>query len=157
LDRVLGGGFLRGSLFGIEGESGTGKTLLALWLVHQLVSQGLRAVYASRLESSAELVRYALGMGLELLPLTKSGQLEFAAMEATADLRSLQERLSNGHLDVLVLDQVEDFTAGARSVAEQLVELRSVARASQGLVLCLSGPEMFDIPAERRLDGLMRL
>jgi twitching motility protein PilT len=157
LDRVLGGGLLRGSVFGLEGESGTGKTLLALWLAHQFVGQGLRAVVASRLESAAELVRYALGMSVELLPLTKTGQLEFAALEAPAELRVLQERLGSGQIDMLVLDQFEDFVSADRGLPEQLVELRSAARASGGIVLCISGPQAIDVPAERRLDGFMRL
>jgi twitching motility protein PilT len=155
-DRVLGGGLLRGSLIAATGHSGTGKTLLGLHLVSQFAREQLRTLYASKLESSTELIRYALGMGVDLLPLAKSGHVEFAASANPLELGPLTERLAAG-IDLLVIDQLEDFLPAERPAAEAVAELRAASRAGQGIVLCLGGPGFLDYDAQRRVDGLFEL
>lgn len=59
LDRILDGGFLRGSCYLVEGTSGTGKTLLANQVAFHHAASGGTAVYFSLLaESHSRLVQY---------------------------------------------------------------------------------------------------
>lgn len=54
LDRVLGGGLVRGSLTLIGGEPGVGKSTLLLTVARQLASTGIRTLYVSAEESVAQ-------------------------------------------------------------------------------------------------------
>ncbi len=54
IDRVLGGGLVRGSLTLIGGEPGVGKSTLLLTVAKQLAASGIRTLYVSAEESVAQ-------------------------------------------------------------------------------------------------------
>src|SRR5206468_3372958 len=83
LDRVLGGGLVRGSVVLVGGDPGIGKSTLALQACGALASQGLPVLYVAG-EESPEQVR----MRADRLGMVESGVLIVAesAAEAVAEL-----------------------------------------------------------------------
>ena len=63
LDDILSGGFMRGSLFLIEGNPGTGKTTLALQYLMEGARKGESCLYVTLSETKIELVRGAASHG----------------------------------------------------------------------------------------------
>jgi len=66
LDRMLSGGPYKGSLIMSLGESGTGKTSMALQFLANGAEKGERTLFASFEESEKELVRHGQGLGLKI-------------------------------------------------------------------------------------------
>ena len=65
LDKMLGGGLLKGSLTALSGPSGTGKTVIAMRYAIEGALKGERVVYISYEESDAQLGKLLKAMGLE--------------------------------------------------------------------------------------------
>jgi DNA repair protein RadA/Sms len=63
LDRVLGGGLVRGSATLLGGEPGIGKSTLALQVAASLARRGIRVLYLSGEESSAQIRQRADRLG----------------------------------------------------------------------------------------------
>ncbi|MBW3623048.1 MAG: AAA family ATPase, partial [Armatimonadetes bacterium] len=63
LDSILGGGFLRGGLYLLQGGPGSGKTTLALQTLFHRENQGERGIYVSLTESARDLQRTCLSHG----------------------------------------------------------------------------------------------
>ncbi len=156
-DRILGGGLLRGSLVCLQGESGTGKTLLGLWLAHELSKQGVRVVYATQFDHPPELVRYALGISLGLLPATRSGALEIRSVDSMEKLEEIANEIELGSRNVLVVDQIEDFLETDTALVGLVTRMRKAMRGGQGISILLCSPTTLDDRSRRRADGLVLL
>ena len=65
LDKMLGGGLLKGSLTALSGPSGTGKTIIALRYAIEGALRGERVIYMSYEESDAQLRKLLNTMGFE--------------------------------------------------------------------------------------------
>lgn len=65
LDRVFGGGIVKGSMCLLAGEPGIGKSTLTLRLCKSLVDQGEKVLYVSGEESVAQVADRAKRMGME--------------------------------------------------------------------------------------------
>jgi DNA repair protein RadA/Sms len=96
LDRVLGGGLVRGSSVLIAGEPGIGKSTLVLQLVAALATRGRNTLLVSGEESVAQIGGRAkrLGISSPQLNVATSGSLD--AVLATS-----------AGLDVLVVDSIQ--------------------------------------------------
>jgi len=57
LDKILGGGFWKGSMTLLSGGTGTGKTTMALQFALEGVRQGVRSLYVNLQENPAQLAR----------------------------------------------------------------------------------------------------
>lgn len=76
LDSMLGGkGLWSGNTAMISGESGTGKSLLAMQITRQVCGSGLKTLFCSFEEPATQLVRDAQSIGIKLKPHLKSGIL----------------------------------------------------------------------------------
>ncbi|MDA8126702.1 MAG: circadian clock protein KaiC [Deltaproteobacteria bacterium] len=78
LDRVLGGGYRRGSTILIAGPSGTGKTTLANTFVKAACDRGEKALFFGFEESEASIVATMLSPGIDLRPALKKRRLKMA-------------------------------------------------------------------------------
>ncbi len=65
LDRVLGGGFVRGSVVLLGGDPGVGKSTLALQAAGRLAGKGLKVLYLAAEESPAQIKMRAERVGVE--------------------------------------------------------------------------------------------
>ncbi len=103
LDRVLGGGFVPGSVVLLGGDPGIGKSTLAMQLVSQLSSTG-RVLYASGEESLSQLKLRArrLEIGTNNLYLL-----------AETEAEAIEERTQELKPGFLVVDSIQAMTTAA--------------------------------------------
>lgn len=66
LDHVLGGGFLRGGFYLLQGDPGSGKTTAALQLLRSSTAAGERGLYVSLTETRRDLERTCRSHGWAL-------------------------------------------------------------------------------------------
>ena len=135
LDRLMGGGFLRGSAYIIQGPPGAGKTLLANQFCYTHVRAGGRALYMSLLaESSARMLNYMSQMAFfdsDAVParmeyISAYGVLEREGLPGL--LKLVQHELKRHDATAMVLDG----TFVAQSVASEN-EFRSFIHTLQGV------------------------
>ena len=78
LDRILGGGLLRGNIVLLAGHPGAGKTTFgALFLYHGAVKYGEPGVYVSFTESKREFYTHMKQLGLDFEILENEGKFRF--------------------------------------------------------------------------------
>jgi circadian clock protein KaiC len=100
LDKLLGGGFDRGTTALILGPAGTGKSTLALQQAVQMASTGERCMIFTFDESLGILLKRAGALGLNLEEHTKSGLVTVQQVDPA--------ELSPGEFAIRVLKGVED-------------------------------------------------
>src|SRR6187200_3288866 len=136
VDRVLGGGFVPGSISLFGGDPGIGKSTLLLQLAGRIAEQGSGVLYVTAEESAAQVRGRAerIGAVVEGLQLATTTDLEtaLAAIESTAP------RLA-------VVDSVQTLASGelsgpagsvgqVREVAARLAEMARTSGATMALV-----------------------
>lgn len=135
LDRLMGGGFLRGSAYIIQGPPGAGKTLLANQFCYTHVRAGGKALYMSLLaESSARMLNYVGQMAFfdsDVVPsrmeyISVYGVLEREGLPGL--LKLMQHELKRHGATAIVLDG----TFVAQSVSSEN-EFRSFIHTLQGV------------------------
>jgi len=98
LDRVLGGGVVRGSAVLLAGEPGIGKSTLTLQLIAALAGRGRKALLISGEESIAQIGGRAerLGLSKDHLQVATSSSVDAVLATSIAE-----------HLDVVVVDSIQ--------------------------------------------------
>lgn len=131
LDDILRGGLARGFLYLVEGNSGAGKTTLALQFLIEGARRGEKGLYISLAESEAELrhVVASHGMSLENVEICKISPPEIAG--ETAQQYTVFQPAEVELADVLetILAKVRDL-APSRIIIDSMSELRMLARDS---------------------------
>ncbi|MBX3232946.1 MAG: AAA family ATPase [Labilithrix sp.] len=135
LDRVLGGGLLRGGLHVVAGRAGVGKTTLASQIAFHSVARGARAVYATFLVEPHERLLHQLRsfaffdgarVGRELVYLDAYPAFRAGGLDAlTGALRGM---IRDRDASLLVLDglpSAEDLRAAPLEHRAFLVELQA--------------------------------
>ncbi len=118
LDRVLGGGVVRGSVILIGGDPGAGKSTLLLQVVAHL-SKTMSCLYVSGEESMSQVA--ARAKRLKLKPL----QLNLASMTSVEEISNAVERDQPA---VVVVDSIQVMqTAEAESMAGTVTQVRESA------------------------------
>jgi DNA repair protein RadA/Sms len=116
LNRVLGGGLVRGSLVLIGGEPGIGKSTLVLQTVLQLTN--LRTLYVSGEESAQQLKMRAD----RLLP---AGNMDNCYILCETNLEQIFVQAQNIKPDLLIVDSVQTlFTGVAESSPGSITQIR---------------------------------
>jgi len=113
LDRMLGGGYYRGSSILVSGGAGTGKTSVAACLA-STCSRDHRAIYFSFEESPAQLIRNMSSIGLNLASLVKKKQLRIISTRPSGfgletHLFTLYQAIEEFKPSLVVLDPITDF------------------------------------------------
>ncbi|MBV9556107.1 MAG: DNA repair protein RadA [Pseudolabrys sp.] len=105
LDRVTGGGFVRGSVLLMAGDPGIGKSTLLIQAAAMLAKSGERAVYISGEEAVAQVRLRAERLGLS------AAKVELAAETAVEDIIAT---LSQGKTPrLVVIDSIQTMWTGA--------------------------------------------
>ncbi|HET7482603.1 MAG TPA: DNA repair protein RadA [Actinomycetota bacterium] len=98
MDRVLGGGLVRGSVVLLAGEPGIGKSTLMLQLVAGIIGRSGRCLVATGEESLSQVAGRALRLGLD------PGAVRAVA---TTSLPDVVAAMASERPDVLVVDSVQ--------------------------------------------------
>ena len=124
LDRVLGGGLVRGSLVLVGGDPGIGKSTLLLQTTHHMAQQ-VRVLYVSA-EESAQQVRLRWSRLCGCPPETRdhdSASTMELRLQAETNLHLVLQELESLVPDVAVIDSIQalhnpDLSSAAGSVAQ---------------------------------------
>ncbi|HEB89118.1 MAG TPA: DNA repair protein RadA [Deltaproteobacteria bacterium] len=137
LDRVLGGGFVPGSVVLLGGDPGIGKSTLALQVAGRLAAEGQSVLYVSG-EESAEQIR----LRAERLP-GVGGALQILASTRVEALAAPWRELEPGlvvvdSIQTIQTDAVESAAGSVAQVRESASRLAATAK-QLGSVLLLVG------------------
>ena len=121
LDRVTGGGFVRGSVLLVGGDPGIGKSTLLIQAAAALANAGHRAVYISGEEAVAQVRLRADRLGLSKAP------VELAAETSVEDIIAT---LSQGKTPrLVVIDSIQTmWTDTVESAPGTVTQVRSAAQ-----------------------------
>ena len=100
LDRVLGGGIVKGSVTMLSGEPGIGKSTLLLQIC-KFLCQGLRVLYISGEESARQIKLRAMRLGVE------SPNLFLAT---TTDIDHVVAAIDKVHPDIAIIDSIQTMS-----------------------------------------------
>ena len=100
LDRVLGGGIVKGSVIMLSGEPGLGKSTLLLQIC-KFLCQGLRVLYISGEESARQIKLRAMRLGVE------SPNLFLAT---TTDIDHVVAAIDKAHPDIAIIDSIQTMS-----------------------------------------------
>ena len=100
LDRVLGGGIVKGSVIMLSGEPGIGKSTLLLQIC-KFLCQGLRVLYISGEESARQIKLRAMRLGVE------SSNLFLAT---TTDIDHVVAAIDKVHPDIAIIDSIQTMS-----------------------------------------------
>jgi len=122
LDRVTGGGFVKGSALLIGGEPGIGKSTLLIQASAALARKGARAVYISGEEATAQVRMRAERLGLS------DAAVELGAETSVEDILAT---LENGPVPrLVVIDSIQTmWTAAVDSAPGTVTQVRASAQA----------------------------
>jgi len=114
LDRVMGGGIVKGSLVLVGGDPGIGKSTLLLQISNNIGSKGLRVLYISGEESAAQIKLRASRMDV------KSGNI-FLVSETNT--RNVEAYVKDVKPDILIVDSIQtmynsDISSAPGSVSQ---------------------------------------
>lgn len=97
-DRVLGGGFVKGSLILIAGDPGIGKSTLLLQSSGNLASAGLKVLYVSAEESSSQIKLRAQRLNV---------QSDNLFIYSQTNLEQINEQVKSIKPDILIIDSIQ--------------------------------------------------
>jgi DNA repair protein RadA/Sms len=122
LDRVIGGGFVRGSVLLVGGDPGIGKSTLLIQAAARLASAGQRTVYISGEEAVAQVRLRAERLGLS------GAAVELAAETSVEDIIAT---LSHGEVPrLVVIDSIQTmWTDAVESAPGTVTQVRGAAQA----------------------------
>ncbi len=119
LDRVLGGGLVRGSVVLIGGDPGIGKSTLVLQALAGLAATGPRTVYVSGEESVAQIQLRARRLGLADAPVE---------LAATTEVEAVVDTLAADPPAVLAVDSVQTaMVEGIEAAPGTVSQIRAAA------------------------------
>ena len=125
LDRVLGGGLVRGSFVLLGGEPGVGKSTLLLQMAGGLADEGARVLYLSGEESVNQSGLRAQRLGI------RSARVRMASESNLEEMRELA-RVENP--DVLIVDSIQTvFSPEIPSAPGSVTQVRECAAQLMGL------------------------
>jgi circadian clock protein KaiC len=122
LDRLLGGGIESDSTTVISGQSGVGKTTVALLFLTQAGRRGARAAVFSFDESATSMVRRGDALGLPVSSLVKEGRLKIERLRSTeispAEFaRIVKSAVDDDGVELVLIDSLTGYRAGVAGEA----------------------------------------
>lgn len=97
-DRVTGGGLVPGSALLVGGDPGIGKSTLLLQITGQLARAGVKTAYISGEESTGQVQRRAIRLGLSKEPI---------ALASETSLGQILDGMMTNKPDVIIIDSIQ--------------------------------------------------
>ncbi|MBE5997202.1 MAG: DNA repair protein RadA [Lachnospiraceae bacterium] len=137
LDRVLGGGIVRGSLVLIGGDPGIGKSTLLLQMCHHLTEMGRKVLYISGEESLQQIKMRANRLG------GNAGEL---LLLCETDLEVIQNEIAKTKPSLVVIDSIQTmYSADVNSAPGSVTQVREATAVllriakSEGIIVFIVG------------------
>lgn len=129
LDRVLGGGIVKGSLVLVGGDPGIGKSTLLLQMCAKLADKNISVLYVSGEESERQIAIRSERLGRQ-----SSDMLLYCE----TDIEKIETAIENGKPEVVIVDSIQTmYSSKAESAAGSISQVREVTstllRISKGL------------------------
>ena len=129
LDRVLGGGIVKGSLVLVGGDPGIGKSTLLLQMCAKLADKNVSVLYVSGEESERQIAIRSERLGRQ-----SSDMLLYCE----TDIEKIEASIENGKPEVVIVDSIQTmYSSKADSAAGSISQVREVTstllRISKGL------------------------
>ena len=129
LDRVLGGGIVKGSLVLVGGDPGIGKSTLLLQMCAKLADKNVSVLYVSGEESERQIAIRSERLGRQ-----SSDMLLYCE----TDIEKIETAIENGKPDIVIVDSIQTmYSSKADSAAGSISQVREVTstllRISKGL------------------------
>lgn len=129
LDRVLGGGIVKGSLVLVGGDPGIGKSTLLLQMCAKLADKNVSVLYVSGEESERQIAIRSERLG---------GQSSDMLLYCETDIEKIETAIENGKPEVVIVDSIQTmYSSKADSAAGSISQVREVTstllRISKGL------------------------
>jgi circadian clock protein KaiC len=125
LDSLVEGGFLRGDVILLAGNTGSGKTILsAQFICNGAVQHGEKGVYVSFEEDAGTLKRNMLRFGFDLEKLEREGAVKVLDLEAikgaglSANIEFILNALKDMNAKRLVIDSLTAFLSACQEKFE---------------------------------------
>ncbi|WP_322893506.1 MULTISPECIES: DNA repair protein RadA [unclassified Yoonia] len=119
LDRVLGGGLVKASALLVGGDPGIGKSTLLLQAAARFARNGLKVIYISGEESTAQVQMRARRLGLEKSPVR---------LAAETNLRDILTTLETEKPDLAIIDSIQTMWAdNVESAPGSVAQVRASA------------------------------
>lgn len=133
LDRVLGGGIMRGSLTLVGGDPGIGKSTLLLQVCRQLSNAGRRVLYISGEESLKQIKLRAMRLG---------GFKDNMLLLCETNLAVIEDAIKKASPEVVVIDSIqtmyqEEVTSAAGSVSQVREATNVFLRLAKGIGIAI--------------------
>ena len=108
LDRVLGGGIVKGSLVLVGGDPGIGKSTLLLEMCKNLVETDVKVLYVSGEESVSQIKSRAVRLGI-----TKGSKAEDTLMLLSDnELENIESQIESLEAEVVIIDSIQTIMSG---------------------------------------------
>jgi DNA repair protein RadA/Sms len=129
VDRVLGGGFVPGSITLFGGDPGIGKSTLLLQVAGRMARAGEPVLYITGEESAAQI----RGRGERVGSVVENLQLA-----ATTDLETALAAIETARPTLAIVDSVQTLTSGAGSVGQVREVASRLAEAAKTSDTCIA-------------------
>ncbi len=115
LDKMLGGGFYKGSSILVSGTAGTGKTSIAISFADAACRRNQSCLYCAFEESPKHIIRNAASIGVNLEEHVKNGLLHFHSSRPTLyglemHLVQIYKLIKEHKPEVVILDPITNLT-----------------------------------------------
>jgi DNA repair protein RadA/Sms len=137
LDRVLGGGLVPGSAILVGGDPGIGKSTLLLQAAAHFAHAGLKVIYASGEEASAQVRMRAERLGLAKAPVKLAAETNLRNILTTLEAERPQLVIIDS-IQTMWADNVESAPGSVSQVRAAAHELTSFAKRT-GMAVVLVG------------------
>ncbi|SEQ45842.1 DNA repair protein RadA/Sms [Lachnospiraceae bacterium NE2001] len=109
LDRVLGGGIVKGSLVLVGGDPGIGKSTLLLEMCRNLVTDEVKVLYVSGEESTSQIKSRAVRLGIT----PGSPEEERLLILSDNDMDNIESQMENLETEVVIIDSIQTIEAAS--------------------------------------------
>jgi circadian clock protein KaiC len=143
LDEMLGGkGLYRGSALLISGTPGSGKSSLAVSILHEACKRGEKVLYVSFEESRQQVLRNMASIGIDLAQWIDNGLLRFenyrsATMGIESHLINMIDILEREKPSLMVIDPLSSLSNSSTSLESKNLAMRVLHYIQTVGITCL--------------------